>query len=292
MTRAEKLSITTSARRARPRTSSRPRGSARFSTMLCLPRFRLPDSPPRRWPKSAASRRSTLTTRAPWSARIRVATGPATTQVKSSTSVPSRTRAAALPAPLAAGPLPASLAARGAGASGAGACQRGSAATSASCSPRRGAGAAPRPASPRAGTAGRKRRRARPRRSLPRRGKPRAASCSSCAMSLRAPHRCIRQAAQLRALHQLGDAVLRRPEVEAVEQVRAVPPCAPAGPPSAGRAGPTPRRPSPPTRRAWSSRPWSSAARRRRCSGRCGSSGSSAACRGGARSRRSAGRTR
>src|SRR5262249_50596849 len=66
-----------------------PRGSARFSTTLRLPRISDPERPPRRSPKSTASRRSILITSAPRSARRRVVTGPATTQVKSRTRTPS-----------------------------------------------------------------------------------------------------------------------------------------------------------------------------------------------------------
>ena len=54
-----------------------PRGSAILITVLSLPRCRLPEKPPRRVPRSSVSRRSILMTSAPWSARMRTATGPA-----------------------------------------------------------------------------------------------------------------------------------------------------------------------------------------------------------------------
>src|SRR5262245_679545 len=89
MTRALKLSMTTSDASASRRARRTPRGSARFSTTLRLPRISDPERPPRRSPKSTASRRSILITSAPRSARRRVVTGPATTQVKSRTRTPS-----------------------------------------------------------------------------------------------------------------------------------------------------------------------------------------------------------
>src|SRR2546428_397945 len=88
--------MTTSETAASRRARSRPRGSFRSRSTLRLPRMSEPERPPRRSPKSRLPRRSTLITSAPRSARMRVVTGPATTQVKSRTRLPSsgRTRGA------------------------------------------------------------------------------------------------------------------------------------------------------------------------------------------------------
>ena len=115
-TRRLKLSTTTSASRSSARSSSRPAAEPRSSVSRRLPRCRLVSLLPA---GGRASGRSTRITSAPKSASTRVASGPATTQVKSMTRMPWRgSRGLGVrggdpdpnPQPLTPNPLPASVA--------------------------------------------------------------------------------------------------------------------------------------------------------------------------------------
>src|SRR2546428_66567 len=93
--------MTTSETAASRRARSRPRGSFRSRSRLRLPRMSVPERPPRRSPKSRLPRGSTLITWAPRSPRMRVVTGPPTTQVESTTRTPSSGRIRRGPRPCA-----------------------------------------------------------------------------------------------------------------------------------------------------------------------------------------------